>query len=70
VDKSSFWARPISLSLRRYGNLFVGEIAFSVDRALSARVQTIVGVGGWALLSRSSAGVSLGGVSPDGDNAA
>jgi F-type H+-transporting ATPase subunit a len=46
-----FIARPISLSLRLYGNLFAGEMIFLLLAALTlAGVQQLGSAGGWALL--------------------
>jgi F-type H+-transporting ATPase subunit a len=46
-----FLARPISLSLRLYGNLFAGEMIFLLLAALTLHgVQQLSGAGGWALL--------------------
>jgi F-type H+-transporting ATPase subunit a len=46
-----FLARPISLSLRLYGNLFAGEMIFLLLAALTLHgAQQLTGVGGWALL--------------------
>jgi F-type H+-transporting ATPase subunit a len=46
-----FIARPISLSLRLYGNLFAGEMIFLLLAALTlAGVQQLSSAGGWALL--------------------
>src|SRR5580692_8495116 len=46
-----FLARPISLSLRLYGNLFAGEMIFLLLAALTLRGMSQLGsAGGWALL--------------------
>ena len=46
-----FLARPISLSLRLYGNLFAGEMIFLLLAALTLHgVSQLTSVGGWALL--------------------
>jgi F-type H+-transporting ATPase subunit a len=46
-----FLARPISLSLRLYGNLFAGEMIFLLLAALTLHgVAQLSSVGGWALL--------------------
>jgi F-type H+-transporting ATPase subunit a len=46
-----FIARPISLSLRLYGNLFAGEMIFLLLAALTlAGMGQLSHVGGWALL--------------------
>ena len=46
-----FLARPISLSLRLYGNLFAGEMIFLLLAALTLHgVHQLSGVGGWVLL--------------------
>jgi F-type H+-transporting ATPase subunit a len=46
-----FLARPISLSLRLYGNLFAGEMIFLLLAALTLHGMSQLGsVGGWALL--------------------
>jgi F-type H+-transporting ATPase subunit a len=46
-----FLARPISLSLRLYGNLFAGEMIFLLLAALTLHgMQQLTGVGGWFLL--------------------
>jgi F-type H+-transporting ATPase subunit a len=46
-----FLARPISLSLRLYGNLFAGEMIFLLLAALTLHgVSQLSGPGGWALL--------------------
>src|SRR5579871_5593870 len=46
-----FIARPISLSLRLYGNLFAGEMIFLLLAALTlAGMQQLGSAGGWALL--------------------
>ena len=46
-----FLARPISLSLRLYGNLFAGEMIFLLLAALTLHgAQQLSGVGGWGLL--------------------
>jgi len=46
-----FIARPISLSLRLYGNLFAGEMIFLLLAALTlAGIGQLSHVGGWALL--------------------
>jgi F-type H+-transporting ATPase subunit a len=46
-----FIARPISLSLRLYGNLFAGEMIFLLLAALTLHgVEQLSTAGGWALL--------------------
>jgi F-type H+-transporting ATPase subunit a len=46
-----FLARPISLSLRLYGNLFAGEMIFLLLAALTLHgITQLTSVGGWALL--------------------
>src|ERR1700683_4662502 len=46
-----FLARPISLSLRLYGNLFAGEMIFLLLAALTLHgVHQLSSVGGWGLL--------------------
>jgi F-type H+-transporting ATPase subunit a len=46
-----FLARPLSLSLRLYGNLFAGEMIFLLLAALTLHgVHQLSGVGGWVLL--------------------
>ena len=46
-----FLARPISLSLRLYGNLFAGEMIFLLLAALTlAGIGQLSSAGGWALL--------------------
>jgi F-type H+-transporting ATPase subunit a len=46
-----FLARPISLSLRLYGNLFAGEMIFLLLAGLTLHgVQQLSSAGGWALL--------------------
>jgi F-type H+-transporting ATPase subunit a len=46
-----FLARPISLSLRLYGNLFAGEMIFLLLAALTLHgVEQLSSAGGWALL--------------------
>jgi F-type H+-transporting ATPase subunit a len=46
-----FLARPISLSLRLYGNLFAGEMIFLLLAALTLHgMQQLTGFGGWFLL--------------------
>src|SRR6202023_4395970 len=46
-----FLARPISLSLRLYGNLFAGEMIFLLLAALTLHGATqLSSAGGWALL--------------------
>jgi F-type H+-transporting ATPase subunit a len=46
-----FIARPISLSLRLYGNLFAGEMIFLLLAALTlAGMHQLSSAGGWALL--------------------
>jgi len=46
-----FLARPISLSLRLYGNLFAGEMIFLLLAALTLHgIAQLSSVGGWALL--------------------
>jgi F-type H+-transporting ATPase subunit a len=46
-----FLARPISLSLRLYGNLFAGEMIFLLLAALTLHGMSQLGsVGGWSLL--------------------
>jgi F-type H+-transporting ATPase subunit a len=46
-----FLARPISLSLRLYGNLFAGEMIFLLLAALTlAGMHQLSSAGGWALL--------------------
>jgi F-type H+-transporting ATPase subunit a len=46
-----FLARPISLSLRLYGNLFAGEMIFLLLAALTLHgASQLSSVGGWALL--------------------
>jgi F-type H+-transporting ATPase subunit a len=46
-----FIARPISLSLRLYGNLFAGEMIFLLLAALTLQGMSQLGTaGGWALL--------------------
>jgi F-type H+-transporting ATPase subunit a len=47
-----FLARPISLSLRLYGNLFAGEMIFLLLAALTLHgITQLTSVGGWALLA-------------------
>jgi F-type H+-transporting ATPase subunit a len=47
-----FLARPISLSLRLYGNLFAGEMIFLLLAALTLHgITQLSTVGGWALLA-------------------
>src|SRR5450755_472547 len=47
----AFLARPISLSLRLYGNLFAGEMIFLLLAALTLHgISQLSSVGGWALL--------------------
>jgi F-type H+-transporting ATPase subunit a len=47
-----FIARPISLSLRLYGNLFAGEMIFLLLAALSLRgFEQLGSAGGWALVA-------------------
>jgi F-type H+-transporting ATPase subunit a len=47
-----FLARPISLSLRLYGNLFAGEMIFLLLAALTLHgITQLSSVGGWALLA-------------------
>jgi F-type H+-transporting ATPase subunit a len=46
-----FLARPISLSLRLYGNLFAGEMIFLLLAALTLQgIHQLGNVGGWGLL--------------------
>ena len=46
-----FLARPISLSLRLYGNLFAGEMIFLLLAALTLHgASQLSSVGGWALV--------------------
>ena len=46
-----FLARPVSLSLRLYGNLFAGEMIFLLLAALTLHgVTQLTSAGGWALL--------------------
>ena len=46
-----FLARPISLSLRLYGNLFAGEMIFLLLAALTLHgISQLSSAGGWALL--------------------
>src|SRR6202163_992454 len=46
-----FLARPLSLSLRLYGNLFAGEMIFLLLAALTLHgISQLSSVGGWALL--------------------
>jgi F-type H+-transporting ATPase subunit a len=46
-----FLARPISLSLRLYGNLFAGEMIFLLLASLTLHgVEQLSSAGGWALL--------------------
>ncbi|MGB6309895.1 MAG: F0F1 ATP synthase subunit A [Steroidobacteraceae bacterium] len=46
-----FLARPISLSLRLYGNLFAGEMIFMLLAALTLHgISQLSSAGGWALL--------------------
>jgi F-type H+-transporting ATPase subunit a len=46
-----FLARPISLSLRLYGNLFAGEMIFLLLAALTLHgIAQLSTIGGWALL--------------------
>jgi F-type H+-transporting ATPase subunit a len=46
-----FLARPISLSLRLYGNLFAGEMIFLLLASLSLHgMQQLSSFGGWALI--------------------
>ncbi len=49
-----FLARPISLSLRLYGNLFAGEMIFLLLAALTLHgVQQLSSAGGWAVAGRA-----------------
>jgi F-type H+-transporting ATPase subunit a len=46
-----FLARPVSLSLRLYGNLFAGEMIFLLLAALTLHgISQLSSAGGWALL--------------------
>jgi len=46
-----FLARPLSLSLRLYGNLFAGEMIFMLLAALTLQgISQLSSAGGWALL--------------------
>ena len=51
-----FIARPISLSLRLYGNLYAGEMIFLLLAVLTlaGACQQLAHVGGWAVSDRRS----------------
>ena len=51
LESVTFFARPISLSLRLYGNLYAGEMIFLLLAALSlAGISALSHVGGWIML--------------------
>jgi F-type H+-transporting ATPase subunit a len=51
LESVTFLARPVSLSLRLYGNLYAGEMIFLLLAALTLRgISGLAGVGGWLAL--------------------
>ncbi len=57
-----FLARPISLSLRLYGNLFAGEMIFLLLATLTLHgIHQLSGAGGWwfLLVAQIIAGIAL-----------
>jgi len=51
LESVTFFARPISLSLRLYGNLYAGEMIFLLLAALSlAGISALSHLGGWIML--------------------
>ena len=51
LESVTFLARPISLSLRLYGNLFAGEMIFLLLAVLTLKgMEQLGSAGGWALL--------------------
>ena len=65
-------ARPISLSLRLYGNLFAGEMIFLLLATLSLHgIEQLSTVSGWVFVAfQIRAGVFMGGVPPARHHAA
>jgi len=52
LESVMFFARPISLALRLYGNLYAGEMVFVLIAllTLSSGYHALASVGGWALI--------------------
>jgi len=52
LESVMFFARPISLALRLYGNLYAGEMVFVLIAllTLTSGFHALTGVGGWALV--------------------
>ena len=51
LESVTFLARPVSLSLRLYGNLYAGEMIFLLLAALTLRgISGLASVGGWLAL--------------------
>jgi F-type H+-transporting ATPase subunit a len=51
LESVTFLARPVSLSLRLYGNLYAGEMIFLLLAALTLHgIGALAGVGGWLAL--------------------
>jgi F-type H+-transporting ATPase subunit a len=51
LESVTFLARPVSLSLRLYGNLYAGEMIFLLLAVLTLRgISALSSVGGWAML--------------------
>ena len=51
LESVTFLARPVSLSLRLYGNLYAGEMIFLLLAALTLQgISGLAGVGGWLAL--------------------
>ena len=51
LESVTFLARPVSLSLRLYGNLYAGEMIFLLLAALTLHgISGLAGVGGWLAL--------------------
>ena len=67
-----FLARPLSLSLRLYGNLFAGEMIFLLLAVLTLQgVHQLSHFSGWAfLVAQFVLAFVVGGVSPACDHAA
>jgi len=52
LESVMFFARPISLALRLYGNLYAGEMVFVLIAllTLTSGYHALASVGGWALV--------------------
>jgi F-type H+-transporting ATPase subunit a len=62
IEFFSFLLRPITLSLRLFGNMLGGHVALKVFAGFVVALGGMAAAGGWGLLGIPGAAVSLGGV--------